>query len=165
MRRKVSERRLRRIRRAFCAASGAGMGDKHFTLRVNDGQPFFIYGAGTPPRPPIIEEKTARGGQCHAPCCKLLDNNSHRLRGVNGCQSFFFKSSIKQRCAAYKQSVILLHLAPRPPFRPARALEELHPRPGTSRPSTRRRRPARRQNRTKKARRGGELREILPTFC
>ncbi len=66
------------------------MVDKHFTLRVNDGQSFFICGVelcGIKP-----QKKKQHGAVSASPrAVKLLEVDSDRLRGFYRCQSFFFK--------------------------------------------------------------------------
>ena len=68
------------------------MVDKHFTLRVNNGQPFFILcGAGTPPDPQLLKKKQHGAVNASPRAVKPLKNAYNRRGGVNGCHSFFLR--------------------------------------------------------------------------
>lgn len=72
---------------------------------------FFLCGAkfcGIKPQ----KKKQHGEGDASPRAVKLLKVDLDRVRGVNGCQSFFFDGSIKQRCTTYKQSAIFTAACP-----------------------------------------------------
>lgn len=156
MRREVSERRLRRMRRDILRRK----------RRVNDGQSFFICGVelcGIKP-----QKRKQHGAVSASPrAVKLLNNDSPRLRGVNGCQSFFFEVQQSTACAAYKQSVILLHLAPAPAVPPRPRPRRAAPAPGNVAPihAATSPRPPPKEHEKKPAKNGGTFRLTLCGFC
>lgn len=101
MRREVSEQRLTAYAAGYFAPKTAQIGAHDINKWLSSI--FFLCGAelcGIKPR----KRKQHRVGKPSPYAVELLEVDSPRLRGVNGCHSFFFEGSIKQRCAAYSKA-------------------------------------------------------------